>query len=102
MDLNDVHTIESDDNATPEAEALALQRAINDGTPWQFQGAYGRAMMAALEDGRCMLGESPARDYWGNRIPARHEVKEGTKGSRAYVVERMGEDWAAMLEGAGR
>jgi len=25
-------------------------------------------------------------------------VKEGTKGSRSYVVAYMGEDWAKMLE----
>jgi hypothetical protein len=37
--------------------------------------------------------------YYGNRIPSRNEVKEGTKGSRGYVVAAMGEDWAKMLEG---
>jgi len=31
-------------------------------------------------------------------VPSRFEVKEGTKGSRQFVVERMGEDHADMLE----
>ena len=34
------------------------------------------------------------RGMWG------HEVKEGTKGSRQYVADRMGEEWAAAMEGA--
>jgi hypothetical protein len=45
-----------------------------------------------------MLGKHPARDYWGNRIPARDEVKDGTKGSRGFVVARRGEGWAEMLD----
>ena len=82
-----------------EAEVMALQRAINSGM-WSLQGSYGRAMMAAIECGQCMLGLDHAVDYWGNRIPSRSEVEAGTKGSRAFVVEHYGEDWAQMLEGA--
>ena len=77
-----------------------MQQLINGGTAWSFQGSYGRSMMDAITAGRCMLGEQPARDYYGNRIPSRHEVKAGTKGSRQYVVEACGEDWAQQLEAA--
>ena len=77
-----------------------MQQLINSGSAWSFQGSYGRTMMEALESGRCMLGEQPARDYYGNRIPSRHEVQEGTKGSRQYVVEACGEDWAQHMEAA--
>ena len=77
-----------------------MQQMINGCLAWSFQGSYGRTMMDALESGRCMLGEHPARDYYGNRIPSRHEVKAGTKGSREYVVEACGEDWAQHLEAA--
>ena len=98
FDLDDVMTLEGGD-ASPEDEALALQRAINSGM-WSLQGSYGRAMMDAITAGVCMLGQRGARDYWGNYIPSRDEVKAGTKGSRDYVVERMGEGWAAMLEAA--
>lgn len=77
-----------------------MQSLINGGTAWSFQGSYGRTMMEALESGRCMLGENPARDYYGNRIPSRHEVQEGTKGSRQYVADVMGEDWVQHMEAA--
>ena len=55
-------------------------------------------MMDAIENGDCMLGLNDCRDYYGNYIPSRSQVQEGTKGSRSYVVEQNGEDWAVMLE----
>lgn len=66
--------------------AQGLQALINDGT-WGLEGYIGRQMNAALDDGRCVLGLYPARDYWGNRIPSRFEVQPGTKGSVAYYEE---------------
>lgn len=74
-----------------------LQKAINSGVAWSFQGSYGRAMMDAIASGYCLLGKAPARDYWGNRIPSRDEVQEGTKGSYQFVVDRFGEEWADLL-----
>lgn len=99
FDLEDIRVLEEDDEASEEDEALSLQRAINDGM-WSLQGSYGRSMMAAIESGACMLGPKPARDYWGNYIPARDGVVSGSKGSRAYVVAHRGEEWAVMLEAA--
>lgn len=96
--LNDVNTIEG--GAETEQEYYqAMQRAINAGA-WSLQGSYGRAMMDAIESGCCMLGKRPASDYWGNLIPSRSQVKEGTKGSREFVVDHMGEEWAQMMEEA--
>jgi hypothetical protein len=97
MNLSDIHAIETDDDTTEEGYYLALQRAINSGTAWSFQGSYGRAMMDAIKAGACMLGKTPARDYYGNRIPSRDEVQEGTKGSYAYVSRANGEEWADMM-----
>ena len=74
-----------------------LQRAINSGVAWSFQGSYGRAMMDAIESGNCMLGKQPARDYWGNRIPSRDEVQAGTKGSFDFVARRFGQEWADLM-----
>jgi hypothetical protein len=74
-----------------------LQKAINSGSAWSLQGSYGRAMMAAIEAGACMLGREPARDYWGTRIPSRDEVKAGTKGSFDFVARRNGQDWADLV-----
>ena len=97
---NDAIELESGQIAAQEAAAL-LQKAINTGTGWELQGSYGRSMMQALESGHCMLGHVPGEDAFGNRIPSRSEIKEGTKGSRQYVVDRHGEDWAVMLEAVG-
>jgi len=79
-------------------EAKAMQELINSGMAWQLQGSMGRAAMGAIEEGRCMLGHEGHRDYWGNYVPARGEVKAGTKGSREFVAERVGEEWAAEIE----
>lgn len=79
-------------------QAKALQALINSGTVWGLQGSYGRSAMDALESGFVMLGKNPTSDYYGNRIPSRDEVKEGTKGSRQLVVQEHGEEWAAELE----
>lgn len=88
--LDDILTIESgEDNGN-----TSMQRAINSGAAWSFQGSYGRSMMAAIEDGFCMLGRTGARDYYGNYIPSRDEVKAGTKGSKAYVAAIMGRKYA--------
>lgn len=97
FDVSDVEVLEGGD-ASPEDYAVSLQRAINSGAAWSFQGSYGRSMMGAIEAGDCMLGERPAHDYYGHRIPARSEVQEGSKGSRAFVVARHDEAWAVMLE----
>lgn len=94
--LDDVLTIE--EGAETEKEYYAsLQRAINSGTAWSLQGSYGRAMMDAISAGRCILGTSPAFDYWGNRIPSRTEVQDGTKGSLGFVAENSGPDWAEWI-----
>ena len=98
MNLHDIETIESDEETTIEEYYIAIQRAINSGTAWSFQGSYGRAMMEAIKEGSCMLGRDPARDYWGNRIPSRDEVKEGTKGSYEYCAHIRGTEWADMME----
>lgn len=98
--FNDVMMVEgADGHEASDAREYygAMQRTINSGT-WGLQGSFGRAMMAAIESGQCLLGREPAHDYYGNRIPGRDEVKPGTKGSRGFVAEAMGEDWAAHME----
>jgi hypothetical protein len=69
---------------------LDLQELINSGLAWKLEGSVGRAAMAAIEDGVCILGEVGHRDYWGNYVPSRHEVAPGTKGSVEYA-ERLQE-----------
>jgi hypothetical protein len=47
-----------------------------------------------------MLGTNSAQDYYGNRIPSRTEVQQGTKGSYDFVLAAMGEEWANEMAGA--
>lgn len=97
MDLHDVYVIEGENPNTTRLEYYqSLQRVINAGM-WSLQGSYGRQMMDAINAGLCMLGEKPARDYWGNRIPARDEVVPGTKGSEKYVEEQSGHEWLCHM-----
>lgn len=97
MNLSDIYAIEGELEASEVEYYQCLQRAINSGTAWSFQGSYGRAMMDAIESGLCLLGTSSARDYYGNYIPSRHEVKEGTKGSLQYVEQLQGPEWATLI-----
>jgi hypothetical protein len=98
LSLNDIETIEGETTCTMLEYAQAMQRAINSGMAWKMQGSYGRAAMEALESGACMLGREAQRDYWGNVIPGRDDVKPGSKGSKALVVKTNGRAWAKKLE----
>lgn len=96
---NDVMVlVGAEDEADVMQEAMAVQRVINAGM-WGLEGSAGRRMMEFIDAGLCMLGRNRARDYWGNVIPSRDDVKEGTKGSRQYVAAANGEEWAAAMEG---
>ena len=57
------------------------QEQIEDGSVWRMEGAMGRAAMETLKSGECFLPEKSFRDYWGNKVPSRNEVKPGTTGS---------------------
>ena len=57
------------------------QDMVNNGSIWSFEGSVGRAASDALEAGILMLGEERTHDYYGNTIPARTDLKEGTKGT---------------------
>jgi len=95
--INDIETIESpDDFTSPEQYYKSIQRAINGGM-WSLQGSYGRTMMDAIEGGHCVLGREGVRDYWGNYIPSRFEVKSGTKGSVEFVADHYGDKWADFI-----
>ena len=97
--IDNIMALESGELEGIEA-AEAMQCVINDGSGWRMQGSWGRSMMQALEDGDCLLGKHPTRDYYGNRIPSRDEVEEGTKGSYDYVVEAHGVEWADRMKAA--
>lgn len=58
-----------------------LQEMIDSGLAWRLEGSVGRSATAAIQAGECMLGPVACFDAYGNRIPARHEVRPGTPGS---------------------
>lgn len=77
----------------------ALQRRINDGSIWKFEGSAGRAAMSAIESGYCILGRDGHRDYYGNYIPSRSQVERGTKGSTGYACQHNGQAYARWIGG---
>ncbi len=87
MMLIDLTAIYRED-ATEDEVIAAYQLLIDTGAAWTMDGSTGRAAMSLIEAGACMLGEQGTRDYWGNYVPSRYEVRPGTKGSPEYV-ERM-------------
>jgi hypothetical protein len=96
LTLNDINTIESDEDVSELDYYLVVQRVINNGM-WSLQGSCGRTMMDAIKAGYCMLGTEAARDYYGNGIPSRNDVQPGTKGSYDFVVDTMGAEWAEQM-----
>lgn len=74
-----------DEDADEQTVIEGYQHLINTGMAWRLEGHVGRTAMDLIEAGKCMLGEEAHFDYYGNRVPARHEVQPGTKGSPEYV-----------------
>lgn len=96
--IDDVLTIESDEDVSELEYYQSIQRAINAGM-WSLQGSNGRVMMDAIQSGYCLLGLKDARDYWGNHIPSRLQVVDGTVGSWEFVKNRNGVEWATTMAG---
>ena len=67
---------------------LDIQDLIDSGMAWRLEGHVGRECMAAIEDGRAILGPVGHTDFYGNYVPSRFEVKPGTKGSVEYAEAR--------------
>jgi hypothetical protein len=78
-----------------------LQILINSGLAWRLEGSVGRSAMAALESGDCMLPERQHIDYWGNLVPARQELVDGTKGTEGNVLRAHDERYLAALRRVG-
>lgn len=58
-----------------------MQNIITTGAVWHMEGSMGREAMHLLEMGACFLPTKPRWDYYGNRIPSRGELQQGTKGT---------------------
>lgn len=58
-----------------------MQSLIDSGLVWKMEGSMGRTAMDLLKCGACMLPKVSFKDYYGNHVPSRLEVKAGTTGS---------------------
>jgi hypothetical protein len=58
-----------------------MQELIDSGLVWRLEGSMGREASHLLEIGACMLPKRSYRDYYGNRIPSRDDLKKGSKGT---------------------
>lgn len=58
-----------------------MQKQINSGLCWHLEGSQGRFAADLLEAGICMLPKHVCKDYYGNTIPSRDNLKPGTKGT---------------------
>lgn len=95
-DVMTVEGVEGYDDVEAIDHAKAMQRMVNAGE-WSLQGSFGRTMMAAIEAGDVLLGRQRAHDYYGNTIPSRDDVRDGTKGSYSYVLDHHGPEWADAM-----
>lgn len=86
------------EDATEAEQVECYQRLINSGQAWKLEGHVGRTAMGLIESGCCMLGRQGHRDFWGNYVPSRSEVKAGTKGSYEFVAERAGVEHADAMK----
>ncbi len=78
-----------------------LQNLIDNGEGWQSESDLGRAVVRALEDGTCVLGQVAHHDYHGRVVPARTDVAAGDKGSLAYAnTLRAARGAKALVENA--
>ena len=78
-----------------------LQHLIDNGEGWQSESALGQAIVKALEDGTCVLGPVPHRDYHNRVVPARGDVAPGAKGSLEYANRlRAGRGDPPLVEAA--
>jgi len=95
--MDDVENLENDYCIDDGEYFRSVQRAINDGL-WSFQGSYGRTMMDAIKAGYCLLGKRSFTDYYGNHVPSRFQVVNGTVGSPEFVEKTLGKEWFLMMQ----
>jgi len=75
MKIKDIRTIQQDMGYAP------IQRLIDNGTAWQMEGSTGRLAMSMLKSGACFLPKKAFYDAYGNKVPSRDELQEGTTGT---------------------
>jgi len=74
-------TIERITELQTEYGLTKAQEMLNSGQLWKFEGSVGRAASDMLEAGILVLPEERTTDYYGTTVPARTDLKDGTKGT---------------------
>ena len=85
--------IEQINELQKQFEVFELQESIDSGAIWKMTGSSGRLAMQCLQTGECFLPLESYMDYWGNRVPSRNDLAEGTQGTlenaQNYWIDRM-------------
>lgn len=74
-----------DENATEDEILDAYQELVNNGMAWRLEGTVGRTAMDLIDSFKIGLGEEGHYDYYGNYVPSRYDVEEGTKGAAEFA-----------------
>ena len=72
-----------------------MQEQINSGMVWKSEGSVGREASGLLDSGACMLPKEFKVDYYGNRVPSRDVLQQGTKGT----YQNSKRFWQLVLDG---
>lgn len=80
MNLKDVRRLQKE-HGYDDTQSL-----IDKGLVWHMEGSMGREAMEMLDLGICFLPLKAHRDAYGNRIPKRTDLKDGTKGTRLNAI----------------
>ena len=75
--------------------ANEIQDQINSGLVWKLEGSVGRFATSLLELGICILPLEDKKDSYGNTVPSRRKLKNGTKGTYQNAVNF----WMKVWEG---
>lgn len=95
--MTDYTTLYRED-ATESEQIATYQAMVNSGQAWKMEGHVGRTAMDMIKGGVILLGREGHRDYYGNYVPSRTEVKAGTKGSAGFVEDRQGREHREAME----
>lgn len=100
-------TIERIQELQAEYGLTSAQNMMDTGDIWKFEGSVGRTASDLLEAGVLVLPEHANRDYYGNYVPGRDELRDGTKGTlgnaqRFWSLVEEGDDGATEFAGAYR
>jgi len=75
MTIRDINELQQ------QFEVDYYQEIIESGLAWNMQGRIGRRCMEYLKSGVCYLPLVDHYDYWGNEVPSRSKVANGSPGS---------------------